>query len=99
MNTKTKALFAIVGIFAITAFLFTQTLADFQISFAAKGGEPGCGDNQKAIAASDSSCVKGGNCDDDDGGVTSGGCSDDEGSNDDNHGCPQNPDGICHGAH
>ena len=85
----------IFGIFAITAFLFTQTVADFQTSFAAKGGEPGCGDNQKASGASGGNCVKGGDCDDDNGGVTSGGCSDNEGNNDDNHGCPQNPDGIC----
>ena len=58
MNTKTKALFAIVGIFAITAFLFTQTLADFQTSFGVKGGQPGCGDNQNAIEASGGSCIK-----------------------------------------
>ena len=97
MYSKIVSVTTIFGIFALTAFLFTQTLADFQTSFAAKGGEPGCGDNQNAIEASGGSCVKGGYCDGDDG-VTSGGCSDDEGNNDDNQGCPQNPDGICHEA-
>ena len=86
MNSKTVSIITIFGIFAITAFLFTQTLADFQTSFGAKGGEPGCGDNQKAIDASGGNCVKGGDCD---GGVTSGGCSDNEGNNDNNQGCQQ----------
>ena len=72
MNSKNCVSITIFGIFAITAFLFTQTLADFQTSFGAKGGEPGCGDNQKAIDASGGNCVKSGDCD---GGVTSGGCS------------------------
>jgi len=86
MNSKTVSIITIFGIFAITAFLFTQTLADFQTSFGAKGGEPGCGDNQKAIDASGGNCVKSGDCDDG-GGISSGGCSDDHGNNDDNQDC------------
>ena len=76
------------GIFAITAFLFTQTLADFQTSFGAKGGEPGCGDNQKASEESGGNCVKGVDCDDDSG-LTSGGCSDNEGHNNHDPDCPK----------
>ena len=86
MNSKTVSVITIFGIFAITAFLFTQTLADFQTSFGAKGGEPGCGDNQKAIESSGRNCVKNGDCDD---GVISGGCIGNEGNNDNNQGCQQ----------
>ena len=85
MHSKIVSLTTIFGIFALTAFLFTQTLADFQTSFGAKGGEHGCGDNQKAIESSGGNCVKNGDCDD----VISGGCTDNEGNNDNNQGCQQ----------
>ena len=58
MYSKIVLVTTIFGIFAITAFLFTQTLADFQTSFGVKGGQPGCGDNQNAIEASGGSCIK-----------------------------------------
>ena len=47
----------ILGIFVLTTFLLSQHSVDLQTSFAAKGG-PGCGDNQKAIDASNGKCVQ-----------------------------------------
>ena len=44
--------------FALLGSFMSQVSVDLQSAFAAKGGQPGCGLNEKAITASDGKCLK-----------------------------------------
>lgn len=78
------SIIAIIGIFALAGSLLSQVSMDLQTSFGAKGGEPGCGENQEAIDASKGKCVKEVEADDD---VVSGGDDVNSGVNEDNQSC------------
>lgn len=56
MNSKILSAIVIMGIFALIGSIMSPWSVDLQNTFAAKGGEPGCGENKKAFIASQGKC-------------------------------------------
>jgi hypothetical protein len=58
MKSKILSLVTVMGIFALASVFMSQISADLQTSFAAKGGQPGCGVDSKGDSNSQGKCLK-----------------------------------------